>query len=104
MVRFLDELERFGPQERDALERDLVRTRFVLHTVTILGEAVRRLPAPFLDAHPEVDWRDILSMRNRLVHEYDRVDFDVVWRVLRFEVAPLRRRLERLRQEVVGPV
>ena len=97
IVTFLHELDRLGPPTREALEADLVRTRFVLHTLTILGEAVRRLPAPFLDAHPEVDWRGVISMRNRVVHGYDRVDFDAVWRVLRDEVGPLRARVERLR-------
>jgi len=39
--------------------------------------------------HPEIPWRSIIGMRNQLVHKYDDVDLDVVWRVVQHEIPEL---------------
>lgn len=56
------------------------RTRSaVLHPLTIIGEAAKRLSREFTQAHPHIPWRLIAGMRDRLVHAYDAVDIDDVW-------------------------
>jgi uncharacterized protein with HEPN domain len=52
----------------------------VTHLLQIIGEAARRVPAAICEEHPEIAWRSITGMRNRIVHDYTRVDFDEVWR------------------------
>lgn len=47
-----------------------------------LGEAVNRLPSEFRDDHPEVSWRPIRGMRNIVTHEYDQIDYELVWTAL----------------------
>lgn len=60
-----------------------------------LGEAVRRLPAAFLEEHRgDPVWRRAIGMRHRLAHEYEAVDYELVWDVVSRHVAPLRRRAE----------
>ena len=54
----------------------------VLHQLLILGEAVKRLSREFRDAHPELPWRMMAGMRDNLVHEYDSVDLDEVWKTI----------------------
>jgi uncharacterized protein with HEPN domain len=44
-----------------------------------IGEAVRRLSPDFRAAHPEIPWQDIVGQRNVLVHEYSRIDHNLVW-------------------------
>ena len=41
-----------------------------------------RLPDELRDRHPQMPWREIIGMRNRLIHGYDGVDEDIVWDVL----------------------
>ncbi len=50
--------------------------------VELIGEAASRLPAEIRDTHPNVPWREIIAMRNRLIHGYDGVDCDILWDVL----------------------
>lgn len=50
--------------------------------VELIGEAVTRLPSEVRDRHPALPWREIIAMRNRLIHGYDGVDEDIVWDVL----------------------
>jgi uncharacterized protein with HEPN domain len=52
----------------------------------LLGEAVRRLSDEFRAAYPGVPWHRIVGMRNRLIHEYDRVDLEQVWETVTIHV------------------
>lgn len=50
----------------------------VVRRLEIVGEAAARISAETRDAHPEIPWREIVGMRNRLVNEYFRIDTAVV--------------------------
>lgn len=65
--------------EHAAFLIDVEKRSAVLHQLLILGEAVRRLSPALRARHPTIAWQRIASMRNSLIHEYDRVDLDIVW-------------------------
>lgn len=54
----------------------------VLYEITIIGEVVKRLSNDFRQCHREIQWRQIAGMRDRLVHDYDEVNLDLVWQVI----------------------
>jgi uncharacterized protein with HEPN domain len=62
----------------------------------IIGEAAGRVSEPVRNAHPEIPWRKITGMRHRLIHGYDEVDLDIVWKALRDDLRPLIAVLERI--------
>ena len=62
----------------------------------VLGEAVKRLSPEFCAEHPEIPWRPMAGMRDRLIHGYDVVDLDEVWLVLERDLPDLLQRLEPL--------
>jgi uncharacterized protein with HEPN domain len=47
--------------------------------LTIVGEAAFKLTHDFKDVHPEIDWRSLVQMRNRLVHDYFTLDKEAMW-------------------------
>jgi uncharacterized protein with HEPN domain len=62
----------------------------VTHLIMIIGEAAKNL-APGVEArHPEIPWRDVRSMRDRIVHEYGTINPRLVWRIATNDLAPLR--------------
>lgn len=65
--------------DRDTFAADEVRWYAVLHALTILGEAAARVSREGREAHPEIAWPAIVGIRNRIVHEYFRVNVDTVW-------------------------
>jgi uncharacterized protein with HEPN domain len=50
--------------------------------MTIIGEATKRISSEFRTQHPEIPWREMAGMRNVIVHEYDQLDFEVIWDVV----------------------
>jgi len=68
----------------DTLKRAFVRS------LEIIGEAAKNLPADFRSSHPQIDWRGMAGMRDRLIHGYFGVDYDLVWDVVRSRIPELR--------------
>ncbi|HUU22435.1 MAG TPA: DUF86 domain-containing protein [Phycisphaerae bacterium] len=75
--------------DRDAFLADAKTQAAVLHELLVLGEAAKRLSQTFRDAHPQVPWRAIAGMRDKLIHAYDAVDIEEVWKTLRADIPAL---------------
>jgi uncharacterized protein with HEPN domain len=65
----------------------------ILQKLTVIGEAAARLPQTFHEAHPEIEWRDIVAFRNIAVHAYFAVQGDIVWATAIDDVPVLRRQV-----------
>ena len=61
----------------------------VLHQLLVIGEAVRRLSEGFRGRHPGVPWHLMAGMRNKIIHEYDDVDLEEVWKTVREDLPEL---------------
>ena len=68
----------------------------ILKAVEIVGEAASRLSDETRDLHPDIPWREITGMRNRLVHAYFDVDLRLVWDTVRGDLPALIAKLEPL--------
>jgi len=68
----------------------------VLHQFLVLGEAGKRLSQEFRAQHNEIPWRKIVGMRDKLIHEYDDVDLNEVWKTVSSDVPRLLKLLEPL--------
>ena len=74
---------------REVLEQDDMRRLAILFALATIGEAVSRLTPEFVAAHPTLPWSGMKAARNRLIHGYDSVDLDVVWRIATVDVPEL---------------
>ncbi len=84
-----------GNLSKNELERDVMRYYGIVKNIEIIGEAARMLTDQFKRSYTEVNWRVIANMRNFLVHEYFRVDSDVVWSVIHKDIVELKQQVER---------
>ena len=71
----------------------------ILKSVEIIGEAAGRLGPEFEAAHPDIRWRKIQGMRNRLVHGYDEVIDAVVWQTVTEDLPMLLLQVEKILAE-----
>lgn len=77
---------------------DTMRQDAVVRELLIIGEAAKRLSDEFKALHPDIPWHQLAGMRDILVHAYDHVDLDEVWRVATEELAELISAVEPLIQ------
>jgi uncharacterized protein with HEPN domain len=89
-------LEFRGRQDKAAFMADAKTQAAVLHELLVLGEAAKRLSTGFRDEHSDVPWKAITGMRDRLLHGYDDVDLDLVWKTVDEDLPALVARLEGL--------
>ncbi len=54
----------------------------VTRNLEIIGEASNRIPEEFKIDHPEIPWRQLIGLRNRIIHEYFGVDLDIIWDII----------------------
>lgn len=85
-----------GTLDKLAFLEDLKTQSAILHQLLLLGEAVKRLSEEFRTQYPEVTWRQVAGMRDKLIHEYDQVDLDEVWQTVSADVPRLLALLEPL--------
>jgi len=72
-------LERVGERTHDELQNDDGRRESVAFNLMVIGEAAAQVSEATRSAYADIPWKKIVGMRNRLIHGYERIDFDKVW-------------------------
>ena len=68
----------------------------VVRNVEIIGEAAKSLSQEIRDEIPEIEWREIMRMRDKIVHHYFRIDLETVWQTAKHDVPALAEALQRI--------
>jgi uncharacterized protein with HEPN domain len=74
---------------RADLDTDRLLNLGLVRLLEIVGEAANRIPEEEQARHPEIPWPQIVGLRNRLIHGYDSVDFDILWQIVTEDLPPL---------------
>lgn len=64
--------------------------------IEIMGEAANRVPDSVQEQYPELPWMQMITARNRLIHGYDSVDFDILWAIVKNDLPPVIQDLKRI--------
>ena len=82
-----------GLTRDELLSNETLRRAFV-RSLEIIGEAAKNVPEEFRARYPTVEWRAMSGMRDRLIHGYFGVDYELVWDVVKNRIPDVRRQIE----------
>lgn len=83
-------------KDKDAVIYDQVLCRALVRSMEIIGEASKKVSPAFKSAHPSIEWKKMAGTRDRLIHDYFGVDYDIVWDIIINKLPPL--------QKYIGPI
>lgn len=75
--------------DKDRFLTDELRKRAFVRSLEIIGEAVKQLPLLLREQYPQAPWRASAGMRDRLIHGYDSVDYEIVWEAVTVAIPQL---------------
>jgi uncharacterized protein with HEPN domain len=81
---------------RADLDIDRKMNLALVRLLEVVGEAASRMSADERSKYPQIPWSQIIALRNRLIHGYDSVDFDILWQILNQDLPPLIKALEQI--------
>jgi uncharacterized protein with HEPN domain len=84
---------------RADLETDKMYLYAVVHALQVIGEAAARISETTRTAYPDLAWKAIIGMRNRIVHDYLNIDHDIVWHVVSVELKEVVEKSSRILSE-----
>ena len=77
-----------------------MRIDAVIRNLQIIGEAVKKMPDSIRKDYPEIAWREIAGLRNRVTHIYFNVDIRIIWDIVQSEVPLLQRQIQHILNEI----
>lgn len=80
---------------REELRENRILALALVKEIEIIGEAANQISDELQASLPAIPWRKIVGMRNRLIHGYSDIDFDVLWETIETSLPPLVSQLER---------
>ena len=83
-------------KDRSSLDTEPMLRYSLLHLVCLLGEAANRVSATGRTKHRKIVWRDLIGMRNMVIHGYDVVDLDILWKTVETDLPVLIQTLQHI--------
>lgn len=87
-------------EDKNSFKKDEKLQLAVIRLIEIIGEAASRIDDSFRKKYPEIPWRPIVAMRNRLIHAYFAVDLDIVWQTAIKAIPELMEQIDSILDEI----
>lgn len=83
-------------KSKEEIINDPVLSRALVRSLEIIGEATKRITVEIKEKYVQVDWQLMAKMRDRLIHHYFGIDYDIVYDTITIDIPELKAELERI--------
>lgn len=83
----------------DTFQTDDKTASAVMRKLEIIGEAVKQIPDEIRQNHPQVPWKEMAGMRDKLIHFYFGVDYHLVWKTITERLPQVKREIQKVLRE-----
>ena len=103
LKHILDAINRIEEYTQNIKHRDFIKNHLiqdgVIRQIEIIGEAAKRVSNGIKEKYKDIPWKDIVGMRNKLIHNYFGVDIDAVWETVKKDIPVLKKKLMDIKTE-----
>jgi len=90
---------KYTKRGRRRFDREEATQNSIIYYLQIMGEAANAIPLDFRNHHPEIPWRIMINMRNKLIRNYDGIDLDIVWETTTTNIPALASKIQAIIKE-----
>jgi len=97
----IDKIEEFvGNMDYGEFMKDDKSSTAVVKKIEIIGEAIKNIPKDVRVKYKAIPWKDIVGMRNKITHNYFKIDYEIVWNVVKEKLPALKIQIEQVLKEM----
>ena len=90
-------IERFvGNKTKSQLKKDIKTIYGILRALEIIGEAAKQVSQNIKRKYPEIPWREMAGTRDKLIHHYFGIDFDIIWDIVKKDLPDLKEKIKKI--------
>ncbi len=88
----IEHIEKFSISlDYEGLIKDEKSLYAIVRCFEIIGEAAKHIPEEIKAKYPQIPWKDMAGMRDKLIHEYFGVDYEILWETIKKRIPELRK-------------
>ena len=100
IVDAIESIEKFvAGMNFEEFKNDDKTVSAVVRKLEIIGEATKNIPDEIKEKYPKLPWKEMAKIRDKLIHGYFSVDFEIVWKVIKEELPLLKPKIEGILQK-----
>ena len=97
----IDAIGRFSKgMSRKELNSSRLKQSAIVREIEVIGEAVKNISPTLKNKHKEIEWKEIVGTRDKMIHHYFGVDLDIVWSIININLPELKKKILKIRESL----